>query len=221
MSVNAQLARNTKIYIEGSAAVAEVLTAVTVGYPTIIAITGHAGVANGDLVTFAGFTGADAGVLNGATAVVKNYATGGTNDTFAVDINTVGKTITIDAGVTTATPTDWIQVKEVKGINPAGAQVSTIDVTDLDSDAMEYKAGLPDNGSLSIDINILESDAGQAACLAKFLASENANFKVVTAAKTRTFNGTITSWPTIPTAAVNGVQVGQAQIQVNGAVTVS
>lgn len=221
MSVNAQLARNTKIYIEGSAAVAEVLTAITVGYPTIIAITGHAGVANGDLVTFAGFAGADAATLNGVTAVVKNYATGGTNDTFAVDINTVGKTITIDAGATTATPTAWIQVKEVKGINPAGAQVSTVDVTDLDSDAMEYKAGLPDNGSLSLDINILESDAGQAACLAKFIASENANFKVTTAAKTRTFNGTITSWPTIPTAVVNGVQVGQAQIQVNGAVAVA
>jgi len=97
MSTLAILAQGTTLHIAGSAAAAEVLTAITVGYPTILAITGHAGVANGDVVTLAGFTGADAATLNGLTAVVKNYATGGTNDTFAIDINTVGKTITINA----------------------------------------------------------------------------------------------------------------------------
>lgn len=217
MSVNAQLARNTKIYIEGTGGSAKNISAAAAGYPTILTSAAH-GLSNGDIVAIASITGTmgtDAtNGLNGKSFVVKNV----TDNTFAIEANTVGLTYTSGG---TATPGTWTQVKEVKGINPAGAQVSTIDVTDLDSEAMEYKAGLPDNGSLSIDINILESDAGQAACLAKFLASENANFKVVTAAKTRTFNGTITSWPTIPTAAVNGVQVGQAQIQVNGAVTVS
>jgi len=221
MSVNAQLAKGAKLYIAGSASAAEVLTAVTVGFPTILAITGHAGVANGDLVTLAGFTGEGAATLNGKTAVVKNYATGATNDTFAIDINTVGLTITIDAGNTTATPAAWTQVKELKGINPSNATVSKLDATDLDSDAMEYLAGLPDQGTLTFDINVLESDPGQAACLAKFLASENADFKIATASKTRTFNGTITKWPTIPVLAVNAIQTGQAEIQVNGAVTVS
>lgn len=115
----------------------------------------------------------------------------------------------------------FTQIKEVKSIKPAGASVSKLDVTDLDSDAMEYLAGLPDNGTLSIEINILESDPGQIAALAAFLASENVDFKVVTTSKTRTFNGTITKWPTIPDVSVNGVQVGSAEIQVNGAVTVS
>ena len=119
-----------------------------------------------------------------------------------------------------ATPT-FTQIKEVKGITPAGAAVSTIDVTDLDSEAMEFLAGLPNNGTLSIQINILETDPGQTAALAAFLASENVDFKIETSAKTRTFNGTITKWPTIPDATVNGVQVGAAEIQVNGAVTVA
>ena len=119
-----------------------------------------------------------------------------------------------------ATPV-FTQIKEVKGISPAGASVSKIDVTDLDSDAMEYVAGLPDNGTLTFQINVLESDPGQAAALAAFLASENVDFKIETSAKTRTFNGTITKWPTIPDASVNGVQTGSAEIQVNGAVTVA
>ena len=222
MSVAAQLAQATKLYIAGSPASAEVLTAITVGYPTILAITGHAGVANGDVVTLAGFTGDDAATLNGQTATVKNYATGATNDTFAIDINTVGKTITIDAGNTTATPSAWIQIKEVKGINPSGGSAAPIDVTDLDSTAMEFLTGLQDHGTLSFDINILETDAGQAAAIAAFAASTSKSFKTVTILpKTRTFTGSITKWPTIPTHQVNGVQVGTAEIKISGAVEVS
>ncbi len=220
MSISAQLAQLAKLYIAGTAAAAETLTAVTVGYPTILAITGHAGVANGDVVTLAGFEGADAATLNAQTATVKNYATGATNDTFAIDINTVGLTITI--GTATATPSAWIQIKEVKGINPSGGTASVIDVTDLDSTAMESLTGLQDHGTLGFDINILETDAGQAACLAAFAASTSKNFKIVTALpKTRTFSASITKWPTIPTHAVNGVQVGSAEIKISGAVVVS
>lgn len=222
MSINAQLAQNSKLYIAGSAASAEVVTAITVGYPTIIAITGHAGVANGDLITIAGFTGADAATLNGVSgAVVKNYATGATNDTFALDINTVGKTITVDAGNTTVTPTAWVQIKEVKSIKPSGASASKIDVTDLDSTAKEYRTGLVDHGTFSCDVNILETDAGQIAVLAAFLASTTNNYKVVTPAKTRTFNATCLKFPTSPDLSIDSVQVGSAEFQINGTITVS
>lgn len=217
MSVNAQLARGTKIFIQGTGGAAKNITAAAPGFPTILTSSAH-GLKNGDIVAIAAITGTlgtDAtNGLNGKSFVVQNV----TANTFAVQANTVGLAYTSGG---TATPSTWTQVKEVKGINPGGAQVSTVDVTDLDSAAMEYMAGLPDNGTLSIEINILESDPGQAACLAKFLASETANFKIDTATKSRTFNGLITSWPTIPEAVVNGVQVGSAQIQVNGAVTVS
>jgi len=221
MSIAAQLAQQTKLYIEGSAAAAEVLTAITVGYPTILAITGHAGVANGDVVTLAGFTGVDAADLNGNSYTATHYATGTTNDTFSIEVNTVGKTITIDAGNTTATPSAWIQVKEVKAIKPSGAAASKIDVSDLDSTAKEYLTGLVDNGTFSSDIHILETDAGQAACLVAFEASTTKNFKVVTPIKTRTFNGAILKFPTLPDAMVDGVQTGSAEFQINGTITVS
>lgn len=217
MSVNAQLAKGAKLYIEGTGGSAKNISAAAAGYPTILTSSAH-GLSNGDIVAIASITGTmgtDAtNGLNGKSFVVKNVTT----NTFAVEANTVGLTYTSGG---TATPSAWTQVNELKGINPSNASVSTLDATDLDSTAMESKAGMPDNGTLAFDINVLESDPGQAACLARFLASENANFKVVTTAKTRTFNGTITKWPTIPVLAVNSLQTGQAEIKVNGAVTVS
>ena len=221
MSVAAQLAQGSTIHIGGSPAAAEVLTAITVGNPTILAITGHAGVANGDFITLAGFTGVDAATLNGKTAVVHHYATGATNDTFAIDINTVGKTITIDAGNTTITPTLWIEILEVKGIKPSAGSSSDIDVTDLKSAAKEYRTGLVDNGTFSTDIHILESDAGQAAAQASYEASTALPYKVTTSAKVRTFTASCKKFPTIPDLNVDAVQVGTMEFRISGAVTVA
>ena len=129
--------------------------------------------------------------------------------------------IAINTG-TTATPV-WTQIKEVKAIKPSGASSSKVDVTDLESDAFEYLSGLVDNGTLSMDINILQSDAGQTACLTAFTTVPPPinEFRVTTTLKHRVFEGTLTKWPTIPDASVNGVQVGSAEIQVSGAITVT
>lgn len=220
MSVAAQLAQSSTLFIAGTAATPEVVTAVTVGYPTIIAITGHAGVANGDYITLTGFTGADAATLNAKTAVVKNYATGATNDTFAIDINTVGKTITVD-GSTTVTPTAWIEITEVKGIKPSPGSASQIDCTDLKSVAKEFRTGLVDNGTFSADIYILESDPGQAAVLASNIASSSKAYKIVTVGKTRTFLASCTKFPQIPDLNIDNVQTGSMEFKISGAVTVS
>ena len=220
MSINAQLAQLSKFYIAGSSGTAEPLTAVTVGNPTILAITGHAGLANGDYITFnSGFTGTDAALLNGKTAVVKYYTTGATNDTVAVDIDTTGKTITV--GTATATPATWTQIKEIRSIKPAGAQSSKIDVTDLDSTAKEYRSGLIDNSTLSCEINVLEGDPGQAAVLAAFTNSTVNSYKITTPNKTRTFSGTCTKFPTAPELSVDAVQTGTFELQISGAITVS
>lgn len=220
MSKAALLAQKSKLYIAGSSGDAVVLTAVTAGYPTVLAITGHTGLANGDVVTLSGFSGANAAVLNGMVAVVRNYATGATNDTFVVDINTVGKTVTIAANTTKATPATWTQVKEVKRIGKSGAKASSIDVTDLDSDAKEFRTGLIDNGEVAIDLHDLPGDPGQQAMLAAFTASSTNSFKVVlTGGSTRTFDGSVTGFDTTPDAAVDGVQTIAASIKISGAVT--
>jgi hypothetical protein len=217
MSVNAQLAQKTKLSIAGTGGSAKTLSAAVAGFPTILTSTAH-GLSNGDVVAIASITGTmgtDAtNGLNGKSFVVKNV----TANTFCIEANTVGLTYTSGG---TATPNAWTQIKEIKGISPSGASVTEIDASDLDSDAMEYKFGLADNGTLSFQIHILESDPGQAAALALFLASGNANFKMESPSKTRTFNGGFLKFPTIPDSTVNGIQTGTAELRVSGAVTVS
>ena len=56
MSKSAQLAQNSKLYIAGSSGSAKTISAIAVGYPTIITISGH-GLVNGDVLTIAGVTG--------------------------------------------------------------------------------------------------------------------------------------------------------------------
>jgi hypothetical protein len=217
MSIAAQLAQGSKLFIAGTAGGAKNITAAAVGFPTILTSAAH-GLANGDVVAIAAITGTigtDAtNGLNGKSFVIKNVTT----NTFCIEANTTGLTYTSGG---TATPNTWTQIKEVKGIKPGGAQSTKIDVTDLDSTAKEYRSGLMDNGTLGADIHILESDPGQAACLAAFTAATVNNYKVVTPAKTRTFAATCTKWPTIPDASVDGVQTGSAEWQISGAITVS
>ena len=61
--------------------------------PTILTSSAH-GFSNGDVVTFAALTGADAALLNGLTFTVRDKTT----NTFAVSVDTTGKTITAGSG---------------------------------------------------------------------------------------------------------------------------
>ena len=217
MSVNAQLAQGTKLFIAGTAGAAKNITAISPGFPTIITSNAH-GLSNGDHVAITGIVGTigtDAtNGLNGKSFTIKNV----TANTFCIEANTTGLIYTSGG---TATPSDWIQIKELKSIKPSGASASKIDVTDLGSTAKEYRSGLVDNGTFSADIHILESDPGQAAALAAFKSATTNNYKVVSPNKTRTFNATCLKFPTMPDSSVDGVQTGSAEWQINGEVAVS
>jgi len=225
MSTSALKAQGSTLHIAGTAAAAEVITAITLGYPTILAITGHAGVANGDVITLAGFTGADAATLNAQTATVRNYATGATDDTFAIDINTVGKTITVDAGNSTVTPTAWIKVGNLKTIKPSGASLDELEVTDLDSTAKEMVSGtLPDYGTVSLDNFTVDSDVGQAAMLAAYNAKLTKSFKITYpsgATPIRTFSAFVKKFPDIGDIGMNGIITGSVELRRTSAVVVS
>lgn len=221
MSIAAQLAQGSKLYIAGSAASAIDLVSATAGYPTVLTFL-NADVAtallNGDSCTIAGVTGADAALLNGVHTV-SHKAIGVTNTTFTVDVDTTGATI--DGTLATATPAAWIQVKEVKAIKPSSATASSIDVTDLDSTAKEFRTGLVNNGTFSADINVLESDPGQIAVEVAFKASSVDVYKIETPAKTRTFSASCMKFPTVADSSVDGVQTGSMDFQISGDVAVA
>jgi len=74
------------------------LTDIAVGYPTILTKALH-GLEDSDVVTLDNFAGIDADLINGETVTVE-FAT---DNTFAVAIDTTGKTITDNTNAATAT----------------------------------------------------------------------------------------------------------------------
>lgn len=174
-------AQGSKLEVSGTTGAAKSITGVAVGFPTIITSAAHA-LTNGDVVTLAGLAGADAATLNGQTVVVKNV----TANTFAVEVNTVGKTITA-AG--TATPVTWTKIENLISFNGFDGQASELDVTDLDSTAKEFMLGLQDWGSFTFDVNKDFNDAGQQAVDAAKRAGTKRSYKLTLPnGKTKTFD---------------------------------
>lgn len=174
-------AQGSKLEIAGAAGSAKTITAVAVGFPTILTSAAH-GLVNGDVVTLAGLTGADAALLNGQVAVVKYKST----NTIAVDIDTTGKTITATGSFT---PNTWTKVENLVSFKGFDGQASELDVTDLDSTAKEFMLGLQDWGTFSFDVNRDMNDAGQQAVDASKRAGTQKSYKLTLPnGKTKTFN---------------------------------
>jgi hypothetical protein len=127
-----------------------------VGYPTIITKNAH-GLQDGDIVALSDFAGTDAALMNGKTVVVKNVTT----NTLAVDIDTTGKTLTAANG--TLTPVEFTEIGEVTDFDGPSGSASIIDVSHLKSTRKEKRIGLPDEGQVSISVNLVPGDAGQIA----------------------------------------------------------
>lgn len=181
-------AQGSKLEISSTAGAAKTLTAIALGFPTILTSAAH-GLSNGDVVTLAGLTGADAALLNGQTVVVKNKTT----NTFAVDIDTTGKTVTA-AG--TATPLGWTKVENLVSFKGFDGQASELDVTDLDSTAKEFRLGLQDWGTFSFDVNKDFTDPGQVALDTAKRTGTLKTFKLTLPNnKTKTFDAFVKNTP--------------------------
>lgn len=188
MTSTAISAQGSTLAVSGSAGVAKNITAIALGFPTILTSAAH-GFANGDIVTLAGLTGADAALLNGQTVVIKNV----TANTFAADIDTTGKTISA-AG--TATPVSWTPIGNLNNFKGFDGQANEIDKTNLSSTAKEFMLGLQDFGHFTFDVDKDFTDPGQLACDAAKRAGTLKNFKLTLPnAKTATFSGYVKNSP--------------------------
>lgn len=212
MSDNAISAQGTEVYVSSGSGGAITITAITEAYRA--EVTGTNTLEAGDRVTFASVSG-----MTEINTLVGTVITA-TTSAFVVDIDSRAFTAYTSGG--TATPVTWTQILEVKDFSPSGATVSEIDVTDLSSTAKEFRGGLMDNGSFTLNINYLETDPGQIAAKAAFSASTQKSFKVVDPVDTvYTFDGYISNFNTIPTAAIDGVLTGTITVRISGSVTVS
>ena len=96
MSSTAISAQGSVLSIATGTGSAKTISAIALGNPTILTATAH-GFNDGDVITLAALTGADMATLNGQTISVRNK----TANTFAVYIDTTGKTITVGSGTAT------------------------------------------------------------------------------------------------------------------------
>jgi len=163
--------QNTSILIGTGTGGAKSITGISLGNPTIFTSTAH-GFVNGDVVTIAGLTGADASLFNGLSLSVRNV----TNNTFAIYVDSTAKTITA-AG--TATPISFTNIANVRNFNGFEGVAKEIDVTHMLSTAIENRGGLIDFGQLNLEVDYDSNDAGQIAVRAKQSTAALGNFKVV------------------------------------------
>lgn len=203
-------AQGSTLQISTGTGGAKTITGIAVGFPTIITSAAH-GFGNGDVVAIAGVTGADAALLNGQSWTITNVTT----NTYAVQLNSVGKTLTATG---TATPNTYTKVSNFKDYTGFDGKSSEIDVTHLESAAKEVRAGLMDNGSLNINVDRDTADAGQQALLAAQVSGAVKTFKLTLPnAVVASFSGIVTQFSL--SGKVDDVLKTPVSIRISGAVT--
>lgn len=191
---------------------AKTITGIAVGNPTIITSSAH-GFNNGDVVVIAGVAGADAALINGQSWVVTNKTT----NTFAVQLDSTGKTLTA-AG--TATPTTYTVINNVKSFSGFDGSASEIDKTNLSSVAKEFALGLVDPGNFTIEMDQDLGDAGQIALRAAQVAGTTKGFKLILpagATPTASFNALVKKLSS--QGGVDAIVKASAELRITGAIT--
>lgn len=213
MSASAISAQGSTVHIATGTGGAKNITAATKAFRCELTSTSH-GLVKGDRVTIASVVGMTE--LNGNTYTVIDAGT----NVFVIDVDSRAFTTYTSGG--TATPVTWTEISNIKDFKPSGSTATEIDVTDLASTAKEFATGLRDNGSFSMSIFVVPTDAGQAAVKTKFDSSLAGTFKLTTPdAKTYTFNAQVKSFPTIGDGSVDAVITGSIELRLSGAITVA
>ncbi len=211
MASTAISAQGSTLQIGTGSGSAKSISGVAESYPTILTSAAH-GLANGNVVAIAGLTGADAALLNGLSFVVTNVTT----NTFAVKVDTTGKTVTAGGG--TATPTTYTNISNVKTFTGFDGSASELDKTNLQSTAKEFMLGLVDPGHFTITFDNDQNDAGQSSLRTAQVAGSAQNFKLsLPSGNTASFVGYVKTFTT--DGGVDKVVGAQSQIRISGAVT--
>ena len=208
MPSTAVSAQGTKLEL-GTTAASKTITAITQANPVRITATAHA-FAEGTIVKIAAVAGMTQ--INGKVGSVKVVDA---NNFELPGIDSTSFTAYTSGG--TATPTR-VKVGNVKSYNGFDGQAAEIDVTNFDSTGKEYRTGLQDFGSVSIDFDVDDADDGQQALRGARANTGTASLFVLTLrnGKTRTFNALVRQFS--ETGAVDDVAKGTASIRVTGEV---
>ena len=202
-------AQGSTLNIGGSGGAAKTITGMSPGNPTIFTSAAH-GLSNGDVGAVAAVVGT-ASTINGTSRVVSNK----TPNTFAVlDFDSTGLAYTSGG---TFTPAPWTKIMGFQSFNGFAGTAADLDVTDLDSIAMENIAGLKDEGNFSFGMKILGNDPGQMALRAARSAGTVVPMKLTLPnGQIAAFSATVKSIPA--EGGVNAVLKGTVETKISGSV---
>lgn len=114
-------------------------------------------------------------------------------------------------------------IGEVTSFKGPGEKAPQLDATSFDSTAMEFIAGLTDNGEITFDVNFVGSDAQQQGLRTDSRAGTLRNFKLdfndhASDPTIASFAAIVTS-PPEPSAAVNAIVKASCSLRISGTVT--
>jgi hypothetical protein len=174
------MAERTKgniLRVETARAAAKTITAITAANPGVVTATAH-GYTVGDIIYVSGVVGMTQ--VNDRAFVMHNTASPLPTGTFILKgEDTSGYTAYTSGG--SAYKCTMTRVAEVTGLQIGGGGSQQIDVTNLESDFIEQLAGLPNLGTISLDITLNHTDTGQAAFRSLFSATTPKVVTVTTA----------------------------------------
>jgi len=153
MAVDMLESQGTKLEMSSGSGDAITGMTATVGYPTLLTSESH-GLSDGDVGDLSAFAGTDAADMNGETVIVKYAST----NTFSVDIDTTGKTLTAANG--TITPQTYTEIGSIQDWDLAGDTHNMIDFTALGSTRAEEKPGIPRGSAMTFSMNWTSDDTG-------------------------------------------------------------
>lgn len=161
--------QGTTLEIASGSGGAKNITAITKGAVTKVTSTAH-GLSVGDVVAFASIGGMVE--LNGVSAMIVAKET----DAMYFAIDSSAYTSYTSGG--TATPVAWTKVGEITDVNGPDGQASVFEVTHSESTAKEKKMGLPDEGKISLSLNLVPGNTGQQAMRAARKARTSKAFRL-------------------------------------------
>jgi hypothetical protein len=114
------------------------------------------------------------------------------------------------------------KVGDVKKIGSIPLENSEVDVTDLDSEAKEFIAGIKDYGTMSIEMNYVPSNVGQAAMEADAITGvvRAVEINLYHLNKTIAFNAYVKSFK-FGEASSDGVVSATAELRISGSIAVT
>lgn len=161
------------VKVSTATAAAKTITGITAANPGVVSSTAH-GYVNDNIVSISGVVGMTQ--VNGRAFVVQGATDSPlTPNSFEI-VDTTGYTAYTSAG--SAYLETMTAVGDVASFSGFDGTADDIDVTHLGSTAKEFLVGLQDFGGLSMELNLTNSDTGQAKLRALKAAGTQGTFSI-------------------------------------------